>query len=243
MTDAATGGRVAAVTPSQLLTLFGEDLAEQELIGVPSGSGFLPFAIGGFTAAFNGTSAALLYVSGRQVNLQAPYEIAKDDTVVVSKLGESRTYRVQAWQPAPFLRGDPELTCNGAAPAAPGGVSYPRCFLSVGALNDDGALNTCATPAAPGSLVTVFLNGVGVAGTSLRSGFVTPGDAIIPLALPVALDPPVGWDSAQLQPGAVSSVWALRIRGPGTTAGFSSVRVTVDGVPAAGGPLTVWVRR
>lgn len=29
----------------------------------------------------------------------------------------------------------------------------------------------------------------------------------------------------------------------GTAAGFSSVRVSVDGVPAAGGPLTVWVRR
>ena len=237
VTDAANGVRVAAVTPGQLLTLFGEDLAEQELIGVPSASGFLPFALGGFTAAFNGTPAALLYVSGRQVNLQAPYEIAEDDTVVMVMHGESRTYRVSGRQPAPFLRGDPELTCNGATPAAPGGVSYPL------ALNEDGALNTCATPAAPGSLVTVFLNGVGVAGISARSGWVTPGDAIIPLDLPVALDPPAGLDSAQLQPGAVSSVWALRIRVPGTTAGFWSVRVSVDESPAAGGPLTVWVRR
>ncbi|MBK9171160.1 MAG: SBBP repeat-containing protein [Bryobacterales bacterium] len=237
VTDAGTGVRVAAVTPGQLLTLFGDGLAEEELTGAPSAGGILPASLGGFSAEFNGTPAALLYVSGRQVNLQAPYEIAAVESVVMTIGGESRTFRVRARQPAPMLRWDPELTCDGVVPAMAGGVSYPL------AVNEDGTINTCATPAEPGSLVAVFLNGVGVTGAALRSGAVTPFGETVALDLPVTLDPPVGVDSARLHPGAVSSVWELRIRVPGTTAGYAAVKVSVDGVPAAGGALTVWVRR
>ena len=237
VTDAADIERIGAVTPGQLLSLFGRDLAEEALIGQPSAAGLLPTALGGFSAMFNGIPAPLLYVSEQQVNLQTPYEIAGSQSVVLTMGGESRTYRVAARQPAPFLRVAPELVCNHTVPQIAGGVSYPL------ALNEDGSVNTCATPAEPGSLVTMFLNGVGVTGAALKTGAVTPFTGATPLDLPVTLDPAVGLDSARLLPGVVSSVWQLRVRVPGTTAGYSSVRATVDGVPVAHGALTVWVRR
>ena len=237
VTDAADIERIGAVTPGQLLSLFGRDLGTEVLIGQPSAAGLLPTTLGGFSAMFNGTPAALLYVSERQVNLQAPYEIAGSQSVVLTMGGESRTYRVAARQPAPFLRVAPELVCNHTVPQIRGGVSYPL------ALNENGLVNTCATPAEPGSLVTIFLNGVGVTGAALKTGAVTPFTGTTPLDLPVTLDPAVGLDSARLLPGAVSSVWELRVRVPGTTAGYSSVKATVDGVPVADGALTVWVRR
>ena len=237
VTDAADIERIGEVTPGQLLSLFGRDLAEEALIGQPSEAGLLPTTLGGFSAMFNGTPAALLYVSERQVNLQAPYEIAGSQSVVLTMGGESRTYRVAARQPAPFLRVAPELVCNHTVPQIAGGVSYPL------ALNEDGFVNTCATPAEPGSLVTIFLNGVGVTEAALKTGAVTPFNGTTPLDLPVTLDPAVGLDSARLLPGAVSSVWELRVRVPGTTAGYSSVKASVDGVPVAHGALTVWVRR
>jgi uncharacterized protein (TIGR03437 family) len=237
VTDAGNLRRIDAVTPGQLLSLFGYDLAPEELVGAPSPDGFLPTTLGGFSAAFNGTPAPLLYVSEGQVNLQTPYEIAGGDGVEMSVGGESRRYRVAARQPAALLRWDPELSCDSVVPQVVGGVSYPF------ALNEDGTINTCATPAAPGSLVTVFLHGLGVTGAPLRTGAVTAFTGTTPLDLPVTLDPPVGLDSARLQPGAVSSVWELRIRVPGTLAGYSAAKVSVDGVPVAHGALTVWVRR
>lgn len=237
VTDAGTLDRITAVAPGQLLSLFGYDLAREQLVGAPSPAGLLPTTLGGFSATFDGIPAPLLYVSEEQVNLQAPYEIAGGDSFVMSVGGESRTYRVAPRQPAPLLRWDPELSCDGVVPQVVGGVSYPF------ALNEDGTINTCATPAAPGSLVTVFLHGLGVTSAPLRTGAVTPFTGTTPLDLPVTLDPPVGLDSARLLPGAVSGVWELRIRVPGTLAGYSTVKVSVDGVPAAHGALTVWVRR
>ena len=237
VTDAADIERIGAVTPGQLLSLFGHDLAADTLIGQPSETGLLPTTLGGFSAMFDGTPAALLYVSERQVNLQVPYEIAEARSIVLTMGGESRTYRVAARQPVPFLRVAPELVCNDTVPQIAGGVSYPL------ALNEDGSVNTCATPAEPGSLVTIFLNGVGVTAAALKTGAVTPFDGTTPLDLPVTLDPAVGLDSARLLPSAVSSVWELRVRVPGTTAGYSSVKASVDGVPVEQGALTVWVRR
>ncbi len=237
VTDAADIERIGEVTPGQLLSLFGRDLAEEALIGRPFAAGLLPTALGGFSAMFNGIPAPLLYVSEQQVNLQTPYEIAGSQSVVLTMGGESRTYRVAARQPAPFLRVAPELVCNHTVPRNSPRVLYPL------ALNEDGSVNRCATPAEPGSLVTIFLNGVGVTGAALKTGAVTPFTGTTPLDLPVTLDPAVGLDSARLLPGAVSSVWELRVRVPGTTAGYSSVKATVDGVPVAHGALTVWVRR
>ena len=158
VTDAADIERIGEVTPGQLLSLFGHDLAAEVLIGQPSAAGLLPTTLGGFSAMFNDIPAALLYVSERQVNLQAPYEIAAAPSVVLTMGGESRTYQVAARQPAPFLRVAPELSCNDAVPQIAGGVSYPL------GLNEDGSVNRCGTPAEPGSLVTIFLNGVGVPG-------------------------------------------------------------------------------
>ena len=237
VTDAADIKRIGAVTPGQLLSLFGRGLAAETLIGQPSEAGLLPTTLGGFSAIFDGTRAALLYVSERQVNLQTPYEIADAQSVVLTMDGESRTYRVAARQPVPFLRVAPELVCNDTVPQIAGGVSYPL------ALNEDGSVNTCATPAEPGSLVAIFLNGVGMTGAALKTGAVTAVTGATPLDLPVTLDPAVGVDSARLLPGVVSSVWELRVRVPGTRAGYSSVEASVDGVPVSSGALTVWVRR
>src|SRR5208283_4971639 len=103
----------------------------------------------------------------KQINLQVPYEVAGQSqlTMEVSSqtvspaLLESYILAVAARQPSIFVATasyDAPIfdiaTCNGTSIA---GVQ-PLAF------NADGSANSCANPAAAGSTVTIFLNGLGV---------------------------------------------------------------------------------
>ena len=63
------------------------------------------------------------------------------------------------------------------------------------------------------------------------------------LDLPVTIDPPTQLDAAYLTRGAISSVWELHPRVPGTTDGYAVYGLEVDGVPTTRRWLAIWVRR
>ncbi|MGP0076645.1 MAG: hypothetical protein ACLPWF_32415 [Bryobacteraceae bacterium] len=146
LTDPADNFQISSVAPGQDLTLFGSVLAPA----------------GGFNATIDGLAAPILYASDEQVNVQVPTQIAGGTNVQMKvtnqtttpPLDETRTLAVVAQQPSVFLTdealGGVTSPCYGPDGSAPGAV----------ALNADGSLNSASNPAAAGSTVTIFLNGV-----------------------------------------------------------------------------------
>jgi uncharacterized protein (TIGR03437 family) len=171
--DPADNARVVTVAPGQFLTLYGTHLATSSVSGV--------------TVTFNGIVGPILYTSDVQINMQVPFDIAGmteatmnvSSTLVSPPVSESYILAVVPRQPSAFLSAvnfnGPlfgQLSCNGATYAGVQAV----------ATNADGSLNTCANPAQPGSLVNLYLNGLG-------AGNAAP--AIMPFQLPAAGGPAI----------------------------------------------------
>jgi uncharacterized protein (TIGR03437 family) len=109
---------------------------------------------------FGSSAATVLYTSTSQVNLELPERITGSATMSLTNstttppLDETRTLYVVAEQPGVFLTAD-ALAGNHAAC-----LSNATAPLAV-AVNADGSVNSASNPAATGSKVTIFMNGVG----------------------------------------------------------------------------------
>ena len=106
------------------------------------GSGF---ACGGARVLFDGQPAEPLYVGATQINVRAPVSAAGGaSTIVEVRVGDSV-----------------------ARAMLPAGPASPGLFTAAGggqaaALNEDGAANSAARPAAPGAVATLYGTGEGV---------------------------------------------------------------------------------
>ena len=174
--DPADDVQIHTVAPGQLLSLFGNDLAPSTS---PSPtSGVVP-STSTFGVYFNDIPAPILYSSAQQINLQVPFEIAGQSTVqmqVVDRqtplhLSETYTLGVVQRQPAIYLT---------PATIASRINSYTECGgatvfgVAAAALNADGTINDCTNPAPAGSMVTLFVNGLGPVTPALTTGAIDP---------------------------------------------------------------------
>ena len=82
-----------SISPGELVSIFGTHLSTPPITTQYDSAGLYPSSLGisrtgtpGTQVTFNGTPAALLYVSQTQINAQVPYEVAgqKNVTVVVT---------------------------------------------------------------------------------------------------------------------------------------------------------------
>ncbi|MDE3167072.1 MAG: SBBP repeat-containing protein, partial [Acidobacteriota bacterium] len=152
--DALTNMPAGPVAPGQLLAIFGSGPGPAAPVSASlSGPGPVPVSLGGVTVAFDGIPAPLIYVSSAQVNLSVPWEVrGKASTVMTVAVDgsevASREFAVAGSSPALFV--------DTSGTAADGNSSFPAV-----AFNGDGSRNSQSNPAAPGSAVTLLLNGVG----------------------------------------------------------------------------------
>jgi len=224
--DSADLEPVTAIAPGELLSLFGEFSSGSPATAPP---GQTSTSLDGVTVEVNGVPSALFYVGGEQINFQAPWGIAAEAQANInfayafSKLTDSRTLPIVASNPTAFLNTatpSPALaTCTIEDPASLGGL-LPL------ALNADGSVNTCLNPAAPGSAVSLFLNGLGAASTPV-----------------VTATSPLTVASVSALAGGVPGVWQVSLQ---ITAGFGAggvqVSLTAGGVPVRDANLIVWVK-
>ncbi|MEO7143201.1 MAG: hypothetical protein ABI165_06810, partial [Bryobacteraceae bacterium] len=178
LTDPADNVQLTTVAPGQVLSIFGSRIAPSRAAVPPAGSAS---SFQGVSVTFNGIVAPVLYTSAEQINIQAPYEIAGQDSVemqVVSPGGglmERKTFPVVQRQPSVFLSPD-------ALPSDVPGNSYCGNPFSRAqhalALNADGTLNTCLQGALPGSTVTIFMNGLGPTQPLQVTGAIIPGPPV-----------------------------------------------------------------
>jgi uncharacterized protein (TIGR03437 family) len=180
VTDPADNAQLSSVAPGQVIALFGANLAPAAPFTPPAGVAPSSSTFGVF---FNGIAAPILYTSADQINVQVPYEIAGASTVqmqvlsqqIPNPVSETRALGVVARQPAIFLS-PAALTSPYPGYSTCGGTS--ELGQTALALNADGTVNDCSNPAAVGSMVTVFLNGVGIVTPALTTGVIAPGPAV-----------------------------------------------------------------
>ena len=186
-----------------------------------------------------------MYVSPQQVNLQVPYEIASASQaalVVTSSeenFSESQSWPVIPRNPVAFLT-HTALSQLCAAELTGFHLGAPLPLFPV-ALNSDGSQNSCTNPAAPGSIVRIFLDGLGITSPAPLTGSInaSPG---VPLNLPIAELSGSGITiaSAAAAVGSISGVWQLDLRIPSGAFGATPVLLSVDSVPSRDS-LAIWV--
>jgi uncharacterized protein (TIGR03437 family) len=148
-----------AISPGEIITLFGIGLGASPSEFTLNASGKVPTTVGGTQVLINGQAAPILYASSGQVNAIVPYEVETSGTaaiqVVWNGIGSA------AW-------GVP------LAPSAPG--IFAVGSLGIGqaaALNQDNSVNGSSNPAARGSVVQIFATGEGQTSPANVTGGVT----------------------------------------------------------------------
>ena len=152
VTDAAGYG--PRVAPGSLASIFGTNLASGEAYaaGFPLGT-----SLGGASVTIGSVSAPLLYVNTGQINFQVPSSVASGTASVVvhgpGGASASFSFMVTSSAPAIFQYGSNHAIAQ----------------------NSDGVtLNGESAAAASGSVITVYLTGIGAVDHAVAAGAATP---------------------------------------------------------------------
>jgi uncharacterized protein (TIGR03437 family) len=226
VTDTANATHVAVVAPGQLITLFGNGL------GPATG------------VTFDDVQATLLYVSPSQIDvavpLSEPYlnsQGGQNFTVMLVSVngiaGQPRAMPVVSTNPSLF--GDLSGTVSSCTV---GENTYFGAYTAT-AVNADGAFNSCSHPATAGSVISLFINGLGVSSSNGNTETWTASK--IPISLSIGQ-----WSAEVVRVTAQTPyVWQVDAIVPAaaTQTGLLLVPVTMDmnfwnGVTSVG-PLAV----
>ncbi len=200
-------------SPGMMLSVFGKNLAGSTETATASP---LPYSLAGVTAAINGVSAPLMYVSPGQVNIQIPYSVGAGPAVLgINDHGQVAGFQFQM------------------APAAPG------IFADA-----DGNLAVPSAPS-PGDFATLYLTGAGEVSPALKTAYFAPASAaanpyrpLLPVSLTVG-GVPAFVRFVGLAPGQIG-VLQINFIVPATVpSGVQPVVVTINGVPSPPVKLTV----
>ncbi|HWB84565.1 MAG TPA: SBBP repeat-containing protein [Bryobacteraceae bacterium] len=210
----------APVAPGSLISIFGSNLAS-----APALANTTPWTgtLGGTSVTINGAPAPMYYASPGQANVQVPYETATGDaSLTVSGCGGASA-------PATFT----------VAQAAP--YLFQSADGSVIAQNQDFSINGPNNPAEAGSVVTIYLTGIGPVDNPVPTGSAAPlsplSNATLPKSATIG-----GWDSTifflGLTPQFVGLAQANLVV-PSLSPGTYPVVITIGGVASNGANLYV----
>ena len=165
--------QLGAITPGEIVTLFGSTLGPQSLAPAEVGTnGRLKSTVAETTVLFDGVAAPIIYVWDRQTSVVAPYSLAgKQKTAIQVEYRGRRS--------APVV--------VNVADAAPGLFTADQSGIGlVVAFNQDYTQNTLSSPAEPGSIVMLFLTGEGLLDPSGVDGARPEGPTFPRPQLPVS---------------------------------------------------------
>jgi uncharacterized protein (TIGR03437 family) len=206
-----------AVAPGEMISIHGTNFGGPiNFIGQPDASGRLPTLLGDTQVFFDNTPAALLLVAPTTLTVFVPYEIMGRSTTQVTVVHEGVVSK-----PATF---PVALSSPGIFTFGPAGQGQAI------ALDQDLTVNSTSNPAAPGSIIVLYMTGEGqtvppgVDGLIARSTLPTP---VVPVS--VNID---GKQAAVLYAGGV----------PTLAAGVIQVNAIIPADVATGNiPITVTI--
>jgi uncharacterized protein (TIGR03437 family) len=192
------------MAPGSLISIYGTGIGpSQPGFATLDATGKLSTQVGGVRLLFNGVPSPLLYVSATQINALAPFSVAPGTQVLM------------------------EVEYNGVKSDAWRTWAYP-VVLSVfpSAINEDGTLNSQKNPGQPGSVVTIWVSGLGYTNPQAVDGLPAPLPLAQPL-FPVSVEAPFELLYAGNAFGVVEGVMQINFRLPSQPGGFSVVTLTV----------------
>jgi uncharacterized protein (TIGR03437 family) len=211
--NAATSAS-APVSPGSLVSLYGANLGS----GVFSAATTpLATTLGGTTVTVNGTAAPLVYVSPGQINFQLPYEVPTGtaSATVTAGCGTSTPATFQVVQAAPYI--------------------FQNADASAVVQNQDFSINGPNQPAKVGSVVTVYLTGIGPVSNAPATGAPASLTSLSPATLPFHAT--IG--NLGLTPGFVGLAQA-NLFVPNLSPGKYPILITINGVDSSASPM--WVQ-
>ena len=218
--NAATSAS-APVAPGSLVSIYGASMAG----GVFSASTVpLPNTLNGTTVTVNGATVPLVYVSPGQINFQLPYEVSTGTATatVTAGCGTSTQVSFPVTRTAPYLL------------PGPGGLALVQ--------NQDYTINAANNAAAKGSVVVVYLIGIGPLDNPVATGAAAPSDRLSSTTSPVKATIG-GFDTSVkflgLTPGYVGLAQA-NLEIPNLSPGRYPIVITVDGVDSNAADM--WVK-
>jgi uncharacterized protein (TIGR03437 family) len=221
-----------AVSPGEIVTLFGESLGPSQGVGLALDStGKVATTLANTQVLFNGIAAPMVYTSAGQVSAVVPYEIAGRQTTSV-------------W--IKFAGVSSNAVNLGVTTTAPGLFTLNASGSGAGAiLNQDYSVNSSSSPASPGGIVLLYATGEGQTVPAGVTGSVTSGNSLPAPVLPVAVlidGQPASILYAGAAPGMVAGAMQINVRIPdGVRSGQVPVVVSVGGNSSQSG-VTLTVR-
>jgi uncharacterized protein (TIGR03437 family) len=152
ITNAAIPRAAASVAPGEIMTIYGVGLGPSSgIVATPDAKGAYPTALGGVSVQTDGPTGAvsvpLLYVSSTQINFEVPPDPYQPSTLAI-------------------------ITPSGSLP--PMNLNVAGSIGIFGVINSDGSVNSAANPAKAGSIVSLYLTGLGLATYDRLDGFISP---------------------------------------------------------------------
>jgi uncharacterized protein (TIGR03437 family) len=218
-----------AVSPGELVSVFGVGIGPATpTVARLDAEGNIASELDGVRVFAGGLPAPLLYAAPSQINLAMPFGIA----------GEKA--RLEIYRDGTRVAAFDKLLVS----------QHPGVFSAdtpvrgpLAALNQDGSVNNASNPAAPGSIISIFVTGLGAMTPPLPDGTVALRPANVPASLPQVL---VNGQPAEIlyignAPGVVQGVVQINLRLPdlippafGTQPGapYVSLKYAQGSVPA-----------
>jgi uncharacterized protein (TIGR03437 family) len=198
-----------ALAPGSFVSVYGTGLAAAD---AQAPSATLPASLGGVTVLVNGKPAPLFFVSAGQINFQLPFETLAPSlaTVVVKSQGQPSAI---AW-----IR---------VVPAAPGITVFGQNRAAI--RNQDTSINLPSNPASTGSVISIYLTGIGPVNPAVASGQPAPELPLARASLTVTAT--IGGKDAHVEFAGLT---------PDST-GLAQVNVTVPSLPPGDYPVVVTV--
>lgn len=240
LVNAATG-LARNVSPGQIITIKGRSMAPATATEFTLANGVVPTRLGEVVVTFDGIEAPLLYVGpaggggGDQINAIVPYGVS-------GRLSTQLVVQYQGVTSAPL-----SLSVREAEPGIFTANQSGSGQASV--RNQDNAVNSTSSPAARGSVISIYGTGEGLVTPALSDGRQTPVTAPFPrpLLMPTVR---IGGVMAQVTyagsaPGLVAGVFQLNAVIPANLAVTAPMNVPVEvqfGTFASQPNVTVAVR-
>jgi uncharacterized protein (TIGR03437 family) len=209
------------IAPGSIASVFGTDFSQSV---VEASTTPLPRTLASVSLMLNGQPVPLFFVSPSQINFQVPYEVEPGQgQLVITVSNENRlvlTFAVRA--------------------AAPGIFLQPGTSHAV-AQNQDYSLNSPQSPAAPGSVVIVYMTGQGALKVPVSTGSPAEASTLSAAALPASAT--IGGVPAEIQflgmtPGLIGVLQA-NIKVPAVDRGERAVVLTIGDAASNSAEISV----
>jgi uncharacterized protein (TIGR03437 family) len=220
------------VSPGEILAVFGTSLGPAKIVTLTlDQNGRVATTLGPTRVLFDGVPGPMIYTLNSQVSAIAPFSIAGKQNVNVQVEVNGVA---SAGVSLPVVASKPAIFSDDQSGKGQGAI-----------LNHDFSVNSASKPAAPGSVVQIFMTGGGVLTPPGQDGELAPSTSLLHLAASVSakiggIDAVVKFSGAA--PFLVLGVVQVNVLVPaGVPSGNASLEVTIGGVSSQPG-VTVAIK-